>query len=193
MTIIKQGWKRADLYRYFNELGFKVGAEIGVFRARNAREMFRQIPGLKLYGIEPFGDQPSSTRHKTVPRYERNEKSTKVRMKGLDFTLIKNFSEVAVQEIPYNSLDFCYIDSDHSYDYAMLDIILWTRRVRPGGIVAGHDYIEPGGYNFAYDVNVKEAVDDYVKIHKIDPLYITDKTNAINKSDKCPSWWFIKT
>jgi hypothetical protein len=186
------GTLRLNLYELFAELGFKVGAEVGVFRARNAREMFRRIPGLKLYGIEAFADQPTSTRHKTEPRYERNKRAMESRMKDRNFTLIEKFSEEAVQDIPYDSLDFVYIDGDHSYDYVMLDIILWTRRVRPGGIVSGHDYISPGDYRHKFDINVKEAVDDYTKLHKISPLYLTDKTVGINKSDKCPSWWFVK-
>lgn len=192
MNEIKKGWLRKDLYKHFAALGFKVGAEVGVFRARNAREMFRCIPGLKLYGIEAFDDQPSSTRHKTVPRYERNKKSTISRMKDRDFTLIEKFSEIAVQDIPYDSLDFVYIDGDHSYDYVMNDIILYARRVKKGGIISGHDYILPGDYRHKFDINVKEAVDDYVKVHKISPLYVTDKTIGVNKSDRCPSWWFVK-
>lgn len=186
------GMLRKNLYLLFAELEFKTGAEIGVFRARNAREMFRQIPELKLYGIEAFADQPTSTRHKTVPRYERNKRSMESRMRGRNFIPIEQFSEEAVQHIPYGSLDFVYIDGDHSYDYAMLDIILWTRRVRTGGIISGHDYILPGEYRHKFDINVRDAVDDYVRVHKISPLYLTDKTTAVNKSDRCPSWWFVK-
>jgi len=187
-----KGWKRKDLYEYFNRLGFKTGCEVGVFRGRNARQMFKSIPGLKLIGVEAFDDQPSSTRHKTVPRYERNRKNCYERLRHWDMMMIEKFSEIAVQDIPYESLDFVYIDGDHSYDYVMLDIILYARRVRKGGIVAGHDYISPGDYRHKFDINVKDAVDDYVRVHKIDTLYITDKEGAVNKSDRCPSWWFIK-
>lgn len=186
------GMLRRNLYQLFEELNYKVGAEIGLFRGRNARQMFREIPGLKLYGIEAYDDQPYSTRHKTVPRYDRNRKMMTDRMKGRNIEVIEKFSEEAVQDTPYDSLDFVYIDADHSYDYVMTDIILWTRRVRPGGIVSGHDYISPGDYRHKFDINVKEAVDDYITIHKISPWYITDKTVAVNKSDKCPSWFFVK-
>lgn len=192
MPQVIPGILRQNMYQLFAELGFNQGAEIGVFRGRNAREMFRQIPNLKLYGIEAFADQPTSTRHKTIPRYERNRGAMEGRMKGRNFILIEKFSEEAVQDIPYGSLDFVYIDGDHSYDYAMTDIILWARRVRPGGIVSGHDYIYPGDYHHKYDINVKEAVDDYIRVHKIDNWYITDKTAGINKSDKCASWFFVK-
>ena len=186
------GMFRKNMYDLFAELGFKLGCEVGVLRGRNAREMFRSIPGLKLYGVEPYDDQPSSTRHKTVPRYTNNRSSMVQRMSGRDMTVIEKFSEIAVQDIPYDSLDFVYIDGDHSYDYVMTDIILWSRRVRPGGVVSGHDYVIPEDYHHSYDINVKEAVDDYVKIHKIKNLYINDKVGAVNRSDRCPSWFFVK-
>ena len=184
---------RHNMYELLAELGFKVGCEVGLFRGRNARAMFRAIPGLRLYGIEPYADQPYSTRHKTVPRYERNRRMMTDRLKDSNITVIEKFSETAVQDIPYDSLDFVYIDGDHSYDYVMTDIILWSRRVRPGGIVSGHDYILPGDYRHKFDINVKDAVDNYTAIHKIDNWYLTDKKGAINKSDKCPSWFFVKT
>jgi predicted O-methyltransferase YrrM len=190
---VAPGMLRQNLYQLFNQLGFKIGAEIGLFRGRNARQMFREIPDLKLYGIEAYADQPTSTRHKNVPRYDRNRRMMQDRMKGRNITVIEKFSEEAVQDIPYHSLDFVYIDADHSYDYVMTDIILWARRVRPGGIISGHDYILPGDYRHKYDINVKEAVDDYIKIHKITSLYLTDKTAGTNKSDRCPSWFFVKT
>jgi predicted O-methyltransferase YrrM len=190
--LVIPGMLRHNLYQLFAELGFKVGAEVGLFRGRNARQMFRDIPGLKLYGIDAYNDQPYSTRHKTIPRYGRNRSMMAGRMKGRNIIVIDKFSEEAVQEIPYDSLDFVYIDGDHSYDYVMTDIILWSRRVRPGGIVSGHDYIKPGEYRHKYDINVREAVDDYIKIHKISPWYLTDRKKAVNKSDKCPSWFYVK-
>lgn len=37
------------------------------------------------------------------------------------------------------SLDFVFIDADHTYDAAMADIKAWTPKVRDGGMIAGHD------------------------------------------------------
>ncbi len=39
-----------------------------------------------------------------------------------------------------NYLDFVYIDADHSYEAVLKDITAWYEKVRPGGVVAGHDY-----------------------------------------------------
>ena len=41
---------------------------------------------------------------------------------------------------PDNSLDFVFIDADHSYQSVREDIIAWWPKVKNGGIISGHDY-----------------------------------------------------
>lgn len=38
------------------------------------------------------------------------------------------------------SLDFVFIDAAHDYASVLLDIDAWMPKVKPGGILAGHDY-----------------------------------------------------
>ncbi|APW60822.1 class I SAM-dependent methyltransferase [Paludisphaera borealis] len=38
------------------------------------------------------------------------------------------------------SVDLCFIDADHSYESVMEDLRTWWPKVKPGGILAGHDY-----------------------------------------------------
>jgi predicted O-methyltransferase YrrM len=43
------------------------------------------------------------------------------------------------------SLDFVFIDADHSYEAVKRDIAAWLPKVKSGGIIAGHDYcVWPG-------------------------------------------------
>src|SRR6185295_5497287 len=49
---------RPELYQLFAKLGYKVGCEIGLEQGRNALEMFNHIPGLKLYGVDPYKQHP---------------------------------------------------------------------------------------------------------------------------------------
>lgn len=44
------------------------------------------------------------------------------------------------------SLDFMYIDANHSYEAVTKDIEAWWPKMKPGGIFAGHDYdaLDPG-------------------------------------------------
>jgi predicted O-methyltransferase YrrM len=58
------------------------------------------------------------------------EKATILRMTSLDASFL--FMD--------NSIDFCYIDAQHDYFSAMEDMITWWKKVKPGGILAGHDY-----------------------------------------------------
>ncbi len=39
-------------------------------------------------------------------------------------------------------LDAVFIDGDHSYDAVRADLAAWLPKVKPGGIIAGHDYDE---------------------------------------------------
>ena len=38
-----------------------------------------------------------------------------------------------------NSLDFIFIDADHTYESVKKDIELWTPKVKHEGIILGHD------------------------------------------------------
>jgi predicted O-methyltransferase YrrM len=38
------------------------------------------------------------------------------------------------------SLDYVMIDADHAYEAVAKDIAAWLPKIRPGGILAGHDY-----------------------------------------------------
>ena len=39
-----------------------------------------------------------------------------------------------------NSIDFVFIDANHSYDYVKKDIEAWFPKVKNGGVISGHDY-----------------------------------------------------
>jgi hypothetical protein len=52
-------------------------------------------------------------------------------------------SQMAIQ-VPDNSLSLVYIDADHSYEGVKRDLNAWLSKVVVGGIIAGHDYLNPG-------------------------------------------------
>ena len=65
----------------------------------------------------------------------------------------KTSSHAAAEDVPKGSLDFAYIDASHFFNDFMQDIIIWSSRVRKGGIVSGHDYD---------NADVKAAVDTFI-------------------------------
>lgn len=60
------------------------------------------------------------------------------------------------QNVEDESLDFVFIDADHSFPAVTTDINAWTPKVKRGGIIGGHDYDNK-------DSEVKEAVDKAAK------------------------------
>jgi len=195
------GTEREQLYEIFRDRGFTEGAELGVEKGKNAQTMFEIIPNLHLYGVDPYKQHPQASYiyHAEIRKWndsylQKVKKQCLARMAGKNFTLLEDFNEYAAQVIPDNSLDFVYIDADHSYDMVMLDIIKWGRKLKKGGIMSGHDYY--------YDKNtsgrrakVTQCVNDYTKVHNI-PFYITDEHHMANRSknngDYYPSWFFVK-
>lgn len=192
-----KGMDRPQLYQLFAKLGYTKGCEVGLERGRNAAVMFENIPGLQLIGVDPYKQHPQASYvyHAEVRKWDQNyldkiKKQALERLQGKDFRLIQNFSENAADEVPDNSLDFVYIDADHSYDFIMLDVIKWGRKVKKGGILAGHDYY--------YDKNtsgrrakVTQAINDYTRIHGIN-FFITGEDHYHERGDIYPSWFWVK-
>ena len=183
-AILRKGMTRVDLYEYFASLDFKVGAEIGVWWGKNARNIFNAIPGVKLYLIDPYRNYQYVQKPRTESRIALAKKMAHRKLRYKNKVWIEALSEDAAKDFEDCSLDFVHIDAEHSYDMTMLDSILWSRKVRKGGIVSGHDYVKARG------VGVISAVTDYARVHNL-TLYSTDGTAEENR-DKRASWFWIK-
>jgi predicted O-methyltransferase YrrM len=101
--------------------------------------------------------------------------ATVKRMKYCNAVIMKMASMDAVKKFQNGELDFVYIDANHDYEYAIQDITEWSKKVRVGGMVSGHDYDPTWG--------VKKAVDEYVTENNIECFY---------SDDWSPSFWWVK-
>jgi predicted O-methyltransferase YrrM len=54
------------------------------------------------------------------------------------------------------SLDFVFIDGDHSYQGCSTDIDCWFPKLKSGGLLSGHDYRDDKDYG------VKRAVHEFL-------------------------------
>lgn len=164
---------RNDLAQLFTG----IGAEVGVERA-----VFSKVIGkysTKLYLIDPWQAYRGYREHVSQDKLDNFFKESVERMMGVNTVFIKAFSLDAVKDFEDESLDFVYIDANHSYENAKADIEAWSKKVKKGGIVAGHDYVRRKGQDHIF--GVKQAVDELVGV---------DIT--IWKGDRSPSWSFVK-
>lgn len=173
-----------DVPKLFHELGFKVGAEIGVFQGGYSRYLLQYCPGLKLYGIDAWTSYESYKDYKPrviINAYQKAQKN----VKGYDCQLIKAWSRDAVKEIPDESLDFVFIDGNHAYEYVVEDIALWSKKVRKGGIIYGHDFDDYTNHERWREMNVIPAVEGWMKSYKIHPWFV-----ITNNRNRC--WMYVK-
>ncbi len=84
--------------------------------------------------------------------------------------VVKMLSVVAATMFPDNYFDLVYIDGDHRYNAVKADIEAWLPKVRPGGTIAGHDYLLQNRKRRSL-CEVKPAVDDFFGTAVIEKPY----------------------
>ena len=115
------------------------GAEVGVQFGKNAEAMLASFPGLFLYLVDCYDESvPAHPKH-TVAEVEAEAHRRLARF-PTRFEWLVEYSVVAAKSVPDGSLDYAFIDADHSYESVKQDIIAWLPKIGPGGILAGHDY-----------------------------------------------------
>jgi len=160
---------RKRLVQIFGEYGLTKGAEIGVDRATFSEYMFQNIPNLHLLGVDPWYWKL---------RGESRYQSTIKKMEPYNMTVIRKQSHIAAVDIPDESLDFVYIDGDHTFDFVMRDLINWAPKVKMGGVIAGHDY-----YGFTR-AGIIPAVNVFTQQHMVYEWFLTD--------EKTPTYFWIR-
>ena len=183
---------RSDLAEFLAKFA-RVGAEVGVASGRYSHKLMRANPELVLYGVDPY------TTYSDYQDYALD--STMRRIKGeaherLDkyptYQFVEKFSMDAVQDFDDNSLDFVYIDANHADPWVTQDVTEWAKKVRPGGVVSGHDYARVRSIGNRYDV--VNALNRYAKDNDIQ-LYIwglNGKSDPTLTRDNIRSWMIIK-
>jgi hypothetical protein len=191
MPIEIPNYGRNNLAELFYELKFKVGVEIGVERALYSKILFDANPNLHLYCIDPWLAYKEYTDHIRQSKIDGFYEIAKQNLDPYNHTIIKKFSMDAVKDFSDNSLDFVYIDGNHRYENVVEDIVYWSKKVRPGGIISGHDFIR---YNHQRNNHVIEAVTGYVLSYLISPWFVlgSKRKKEGEIRDNCRSFMWVK-
>jgi predicted O-methyltransferase YrrM len=124
----------------FIEIGTWKGKST-VFMAEKIKESNKQI---KFYAIDTF--EGTNNEHEnydciqTKTLYEEYLKNIEP-VKDYIITIKGNSNKVH-EQFENDSIDFIFIDADHSYEAVKTDLKNWYSKIKSSGIIAGHDYNE---------------------------------------------------
>jgi hypothetical protein len=181
---------RFDLPQFFVEMGYKVGAEIGTSKGVFAEAICKA--GLKLYCVDPYLDYedyyPGDKK-----LFVKLEDEARKRLAPYDVTFIKKMAIEAVNDIPDGSLDFVYIDGNHEFKYVAEDLWDWSKKVRKGGCISGHDYFRCRP-RITDNIHTKYVVDAFTSCMNIKQWYVIGRNEKVEgeKRESVRSFFWIK-
>jgi cephalosporin hydroxylase len=154
--------KRDEIGKLLNALGYARGVEVGVQYGKYSRIILSTWGG-HLTMVDAWREFPkdqyvdlanvSETEHlRNMAWAVENVQAYMGR-----YEIVRALSTDAAARHGDRSLDFVYLDADHSYEGVMKDLEAWRPKVRPGGMLCGHDYldavIEEGNFGVKTAVN----------------------------------------
>lgn len=150
------------MFQYMQKQGMfnLVGAEIGVFKGKNAKSIMELIKPAKLFLIDPYKEYLENDQ---IYQFKKAFRIAQDRMQPFKdkVVFVKKVSSKAIEELP--ALDFVYVDGNHEYKYVKEDLKLYYEKLRNGGVIGGHDFN-------AMNVNdVCRAVIEFGKWHNLKP------------------------
>ncbi len=175
---------RLDLPRWLVQRGLVgYGAEIGVLFGEYSKHILEYWPGT-LYMIDPWQNQrpedylDGCNSVIMSKAYQKAEKA--VEPFGKRAVLVRKFSADAAAGICDESLDWAYLDGHHGLASMRIDLPAFWAKVRPGGLLGGHDFYDR--HDDWHDCGVQQAVEEFCAERGLQ-FYTTS----------CTSWWVEKT
>jgi hypothetical protein len=123
--------------------GWTAGAELGVLKGQTYLHLLRTCPELTLIGVDLWADQPNTPgqEDKIGRDFDGMLANIKQQSKGYGdrARTIRDFTVDAASQVADGTLDFVFVDADHSSDAVRADIIAWQPKLKPEGKMLGHD------------------------------------------------------
>lgn len=144
-----------------------VVAELGVDQGAFSAEILARTAPTCLHLVDIWGDaRYNETKAQEVKaRFAPQIESGQVQ-------ITRGLSTEAVHQFADESFDWIYIDTDHSYATTLAELQLWAPKIKPNGIIAGHDY-SMGNFATGYKYGVIEAVSEFCVKHRWRLSYLT--------------------
>lgn len=150
---------REDILHFLPKGG--VCGEIGVFEGDFSSRLYEIIEPTELHLIDPWDYLDDEERKETDSNPAESHSKVKARfVASPEVSVHKGFSNDVMATFDDGYFDFIYIDGDHAYNFVYDDLLMAERKLRKGGIIAGHDFFETT-MGRERDVGVIDAVNRF--------------------------------
>jgi len=149
-----------------------VCAEIGVDEGSFSEKILKQTTPKKLHLIDAWGDPLRY--HDGLKTLVRNKFKNEIEEKVIELNI--GYSTITLERFPDNYFDWAYLDTNHTYKVTADELAILKDKVKPRGIIAGHDYII-GNWVDDCRYGVIEAVYELCVKDNWELLYITANFN----------------
>lgn len=169
--------RREILGELFARWEFTKGAEIGTYRGYFAEVLCKANPNLHLYCVDSYKIYPDYKELHPQTLMEEVVAEAKQRLSPYNVTFIRKTSMEALGDFEDDSLDFVYIDANHQLPYVINDLFFWWKKVKPNGILSGHDYMQlrTKWKRHNPEFKVFEAVNCFVNAYEINPWFVISR------------------
>ena len=144
-----------------------VVAEIGVNEGDFSQQVLSICAPRKLVLIDVWA---SKRYHGGLFEKVKTRFATEIQNGTID--IIRDLSFGAIASCQDHFFDWVYLDTDHSYGTTHRELELLRTKMKPGGIIAGHDYII-GNWNGGVRYGVIEAVREFCIKYNWEMIFLT--------------------
>jgi predicted O-methyltransferase YrrM len=144
-----------------------VVAELGVNRGDFSAEILSSTTPEILHLVDIWG---TDRYHEGL--FDEVKRKFKERIESDVVRIHRKISTDAASDFEDGYFDMVYIDTDHSYSTTRDELLAYSPKMKPDGIIAGHDY-SMGNWVKSYRYGVIEAVHEFCAEHDWELLYLT--------------------
>ena len=145
-VLMRESSSRSELWkRFLCAQRTRVMAEVGVWKGDFAADLLKASSHVEIYYmIDPWANlpdwnKPFNVRPEAFDEIYR-EMDAKTAFAAHKRIILRGRTKEVVGEIPDQSLDFAYIDGDHTLRGITIDLIKMWPKIRPGGFIGGDDF-----------------------------------------------------
>ena len=130
---------------FINFFNYHSVAEIGVFKGDYAQHILKNCPSVKTYVmVDPWRNlsdwnKPANKNDDTFNQYFK-ESMAKTDFAKSKRKILRGKTTEVVDQIQDNSLDFIYIDGDHTLKGITIDLVNLWPKLKANGVIIGDDF-----------------------------------------------------